>query len=65
MEVICIDDKFSSEQLDFWLLHGVKHPIEGKIYHIERMQKHTTGEVSVYLSELKDNPLVPIIHPIS
>lgn len=64
MEVICINGKFSQEQIDFWVLHGVRWPEESKIYHICDWVKHSTGEVSVYLSELDDNPLVPIIHPI-
>lgn len=64
MEVICINDTFAPDQLSFWLKHGAKHPVEGNIYHIRDTRKHTTGEVSVYLTEFDDNPLVPIMHPI-
>lgn len=64
MEVLCINDTFSPDQLAFWAKHGIKHPIKDKIYHVAGMTRHTTGEISLYLSELEGNPLVPIQHPI-
>jgi hypothetical protein len=63
MEVICTNDKYSAENLAFWELHGVSHPIEDKIYTIREVIKHSDGNTGFRLEEI-NNPEVPINHPV-
>ena len=62
-DVICIDGGFSSKQLQFWALHGVKYPEQEKMYSIREVVKHTNGETGILLEEIV-NPLVPVKHLI-
>lgn len=63
MEVICINDIFSSEVLTYFNQFGVKLPVQDKIYNIDEYIAHTTGKIGVRLAEI-ENPLIPTYHPI-
>lgn len=64
MEVICIDDEFPSQVLDFYKQFGVVTPVKDKIYHIREYRKNSVdNQTGILLEEIK-NPKVPIKHPI-
>lgn len=63
MEIICIDGHFSSEQLDFYNVHGVIVPKKDDLYNIRDVIKNSDGSVGLLLEELI-NPLIPIRHKI-
>jgi hypothetical protein len=59
MEIICIDDKFPSDALEFYRKFGVEIPKKSSIYTIRDKITHITGDVGLLLNEIV-NPLVPI-----
>lgn len=63
MDIICIDDKFEPNVLEFYKIHKVSIPVENSFYNIRGTIRHTTGEIGVLLDEIK-NPKVPVVHPI-
>lgn len=63
MELLCVDDKFSADILEFYRIHGVVTPKERKIYTLRDYIKHTNGSIGILLQEII-NPKVPIKHPI-
>ncbi len=63
MECICINDSYDNPTLTFWEVHGVKHPLQDKLYTIGSKKLHTIGKVGVTVYEIH-NPKVPIEHPI-
>jgi hypothetical protein len=63
MEVLCVDGKFSLDQLQFYAKHGVATPQAEKLYSIRSVIKNSNGQVGVLLEELK-NPPIPFKHPI-
>jgi hypothetical protein len=63
MEVICINDKYPAETLDFWTVFGVSHPIIDKMYTIRESLRHFDGSIGVRVEEIV-NPTVPIKHPV-
>lgn len=62
-EIICINDKYKKEKLEFFSKHGVKYPEEGKIYNIREVIKHSSGEIGLRVQEIQ-NPEVPIKHSV-
>lgn len=62
-EVICVDAKFTSDQLAFWAQYGVVHPEQDKMYNIREFIKNSEGNAGFLLDEIH-NPKVPIAHPI-
>lgn len=63
-EIICVDGVFAPDQLEFWLKHKVKHPIQDGLYTIrEIIYKNSEGNSGFLLNEIT-NPKVPINHPI-
>ena len=63
MEIICINASFSTGNLEFFSLFGVKTPEKDKIYNIRQVIKLVNGKTGVLLEEIV-NPEVPIKHPI-
>lgn len=63
MELICIDGKFSGEQLAFYQQFGVTTPKEGDFYTPRSISKNSEGNWEILLNELT-NPNVPIKHLI-
>lgn len=67
MDVICINDLFSVDTLEFYQKYGVTHPKRDKIYNIREVYKayvgNTSGEWGLLLQEIH-NPKVPIAHPV-
>ncbi len=63
MEVICINDKYPAETLDFWTDFGISHPIEDKMYTIRESLRHFDGSIGVRVEEIV-NPTAPIKHPV-
>ena len=59
MEIICINDNFPSDFLEFYRKFGVEIPKKGSIYTIRDKITHITGDVGLLLNEII-NPLVPI-----
>lgn len=62
-EIVCINDKFDKEPLEFFSKHGVVLPEKGKYYHVREVVTHTTSKVGLRLEEII-NPRVPTAHPI-
>lgn len=63
MEVICINDYFGQEVLNFYAKFGVKTPKENKNYFIRDVLKTVNGKTAILLEEIL-NPKVPINHHI-
>ncbi len=63
MELLCVNGKFTAEQLAFYEKHGVVTPKEEKIYNPRAVIKHSNGDIGILLEEII-NPKVPIKHPI-
>lgn len=64
MEILCVDDKFPKDYLEFYAKYGVVTPTEGTMYTIrEVVNMASIGAKGLLLEELK-NPKVPMIHPI-
>lgn len=59
MEVLCIDDVFTPDTLEFYQKFGVVIPVKGTIYSIRDVINHITGETGILLFEIM-NPEVPI-----
>jgi hypothetical protein len=62
MEILCIDNKFSPDQLQFYSIHKVVVP-SITMYGIRDIIINSTGKVGLLLEELV-NPKVPIKHPL-
>ena len=59
-EILCVDGKFTPEQLEIWKKYGVVHPIEGKLYSIRDTIRHSNGAgMGILLNEIV-NPPVPV-----
>lgn len=61
MDVICIDDIFSTDCLKFYSLHGVVTPVKDTMYTIRGIDS-VRGTTGLYLEEIV-NPKVPIQSP--
>jgi hypothetical protein len=62
MDIICIDDKFAPEILEFYRIHGVVTPKKDSIYTIRDKIRHFTGDVGLLLDQIV-NPPVPVQTP--
>jgi len=63
MDILCINDKFSTDVLEFYKVHKVVTPKKDSFYVIRNTIRHTTGEIGILLEEII-NPKVPVKHPI-
>lgn len=63
MDIICVDDNFSLEALEFWDKYKVTTPKKDKLYTIRDVIINSTGETGLLLNEIH-NPKVPIKHPL-
>ena len=63
MDILCINDKFSTDVLEFYKVHKVVTPKKDSFYVIRNTIRHTTGEIGILLEEMI-NPKVPVKHPI-
>lgn len=63
MEVICVNDTYPKEVLEFYAAHGVTYPKKDKIDCIREVIRHSTGETGIRLEGIR-NPEVPIKHRI-
>lgn len=59
MEIICINDNFPNDYLEFYKKFGVEIPKKNNIYTIRDKITHITGDIGLLLNEII-NPLVPI-----
>lgn len=59
MDVICINDSYSKEQLDFFAQHGVNYPKKDKLYTVREICKNSDGSKAIRLVEII-NPTVPL-----
>lgn len=58
-EIICINSTYSKEHLEFFALHNVVYPLEGKVYNLRYKKRHSHGEWGLTVQEII-NPEVPI-----
>lgn len=58
MDVICINSKFSQDQLDFYATFGIVTPKENNVYSIRKI-RYDRGKHGLLLNEI-NNPEVPI-----
>lgn len=63
MEVLCINDSYSQDILNFWSEHGVSYPKKDGYYTVRESITHTNGKTGYRLNEIL-NPEIPIKHPI-
>ena len=59
IEIICINNTFTPDVLQFYSKFGVKIPEQDKIYTLRDKRFHTNGKFGVLLEEII-NPKVPI-----
>lgn len=63
MEMICVNGRFSADQLAFYKKYGVTIPKEDEFYTPRRISKNSNGDWEVLLNEIV-NPHVPVKHPV-
>ena len=65
-EIICINDSYAEKVLVRWAEHGVKHPVEGSIYTLREIIRHSSHQnknmVGIRVNEI-NNPTVPVDRP--
>ncbi len=61
--LICVNDSFPNDYLEFYIKHNVKIPKEGKIYTCRDFSRNSEGNMEILLNELI-NPEVPIKHKV-
>ena len=61
-DIICIDDSYPQQDIEYMNKHGVVWPLEGKIYSVRSVVKFLVGERGVLLNEIK-NPSTPKVSP--
>lgn len=59
MDIICINNKFTQDVLQFYAKYGVQIPEQDKIYTLRSKHRHSNGGIGVTLEEIV-NPFVPI-----
>lgn len=59
MDIICINNKFTQDVLQFYAKFGVKIPEQDKIYTLRSKHRHSNGKIGITLEEIV-NPKVPI-----
>lgn len=63
-DIICTNSVFKPEILAFYQQHGVKTPIENKVYRVRSVRHNSVdGKTGLLLEELV-NPHVPFSHPV-
>lgn len=62
-DIICINDTFPIDYIEFYKKHGVVTPKKNKIYTIRQIREER-GTTSFLLNELV-NPQVPVSSPLS
>lgn len=62
-DIICINDKFTPDQLEFYKIWGVTIPKQDNLYTIREFITHSMAGTGIRLNEII-NPEVPINHPI-
>jgi hypothetical protein len=62
-EILCTNDKFTGEQLEFFKIHGVVTPKVDTIYSIRQISKQSNGRTGILLNEIINEP-VPVKHRI-
>jgi hypothetical protein len=63
MDLICTNDTYSPDTLEFWAKRGVNYPIKDKIYSLRNSQRHTNGKIGIRVNEII-NPAIPVKHSI-
>lgn len=63
MDIICIDNTFKPEILQFYKDHNVTIPEKGVMYSVRELIQHSMADIGFKLNEIY-NPEVPINHPI-
>lgn len=58
-DIICIDDNFPQNVLEFYKENGVTTPVKDKLYTVRNVTKHIIGKTGILLNEIV-NPKVPI-----
>lgn len=62
MEILCIDDNFTQQQLDYIAKHGLETPVQSVVYTVRAVVTTSTGERGLLLNEIV-NPQTPRISP--
>jgi hypothetical protein len=63
MDLICINDTYSSYTLEFWAKNGVWYPWKDRMYSLRNCQRHTNGKIGIRVNEII-NPAIPVKHNI-
>lgn len=63
MDLLCINDLFSIDTLEFYEKHGVFTPVRDITYTLRDVIINSNGQTGVLLEELV-NPKVPFHHPM-
>jgi hypothetical protein len=63
-DIICINDNYTQEWLDYFKQNGISYPTQDKLYTIRRIVQNTKGEKGLLLNEII-NPEVTKISPLT
>lgn len=63
-DIICINDNYTQEWLDYFKQNGISYPTQDKLYTIRRIVQNTKGEKGLLLNEIV-NPEVTKISPLT
>jgi len=63
MDLICINDTYSSDTLEVWAKNGVWYPWKDRMYSLRNSQRHTNGKIGIRVNEII-NPAIPVKHNI-
>jgi hypothetical protein len=63
MDILCINDTYPRDTLDFWGKHGVTYPKKDDKVTLRSQQLHTNGKIGIRVYEHL-NPEIPIKHPV-
>lgn len=63
MDVICVNDVFPPQVVEYYNKYGITKPVKDKMYTVRTVVHHTTNETGITLEEIV-NPKAPNNHPV-
>ena len=63
-DIICINDNYTQEWLEYFKQNGISYPKQDKLYTIRKIVQNTKGEKGLLLNEII-NPEVTKISPLT
>jgi hypothetical protein len=63
MDLVCINDIYPVDALEFFNKNGVDYPKKDTLYSLRDIQKHTNGKIGIRVNEII-NPIVLVKHYI-